>query len=85
MLSPADKQKAIEHIVHNVFVPEHNRALALFLVQYTEQVRKSTELSLAIGIPVSMPPTHLDLRQPIEQLVNNLLSFEILYKDPPLQ
>ena len=81
-MNPVDKVKAIEHLVHNVYMVEHNKLLAIFLANYSESVRKSTILSIQIGIPIAMPPLLFDLRIPTEQLVKNLVAFEVLYKDP---
>jgi len=83
-MHPDDKKKAIEYLVHNVFLVEHNKVLAIFLSRYGEQVAKSQMLSMQVGIPIHYPPLSFDLRKPVEDLVNNLATIEILSKDKPL-
>lgn len=80
-MTPEEKRKAIEYIVHEVYIREHNRLLQEFLVKYGDAVRQSLRFADAIGINVSMPPLTFDLRKPTEELVNNLIvSFEVLHK-----
>lgn len=74
------KRQIVEHLVHDIFMKKHHVALAGFLVQYANNVRNSTALQMQIGLPVQYPPVMLDLREPTEELVNNILNIDILYK-----
>ena len=75
-----EKVKAVEYLIHNVYMVEHNKLLGEFLLKYAENVRQSTVLSMQIGMPVSMKPLTLDLRIPTEELVKSLAMFEVLHK-----
>lgn len=79
-MNQAEKIKAIEYLVHDVFLAEHNKQLAIFLASYTDSVRKSVVLSIEVGMPIQYPPVNFDLRVPTEKLVNNLAAFEVLHK-----
>ena len=82
-MTPEDKVKAIEFLVHDVFIAEHNRRLAHFLAAYGKQVRDSTMLSMQIGIPVQHEPLKFDLREPVDKLISNIIAVEVLFKKKP--
>ena len=74
-----DKRKAIELLVQDVFMPEHNLLLAQFLVDYGNSLKQSTLLSMQLGVQVGLPPVHFDLRVPTTKLINNLVEIEVLF------
>lgn len=80
-LTPEEKRRAVEYLVHEIFIPQHNRRLAVFLVKYTEAVRRSLTLSIQTGMPIQLPPVHFDIRDACENLVDNLVGVEILTKN----
>ena len=79
-MTDPEKVKAIEYLIHDVYMIEHNKRLAIFLAAYGENIRKSTILSMQIGIPIAQAPLMFDLRIPTEQLIQNLANFEVLHR-----
>lgn len=77
-----DRRKAVQYLVHDVFVKAHNRQFALFLVQYTETIRRSILLSAETGIPINLSPTVFDITKPCDDLVAHILTLDVLTRPP---
>ena len=78
-MSEADRQKALEHIIFERYMPAFNVKLARFLHDYSHKQKQAIELSQAIGIPIHLPPSSLDLRDITEQLIVDLHQYEVMY------
>ena len=74
-----EKRSAIELLVRDVYMPEHNLLLADFLVDYGNQLKNSTLLSMQMGVKMAYPPVHFDLTVPTNKLINNLVKLEELF------
>jgi len=71
-----DRKEAIEYLVYKIFAREHHKRLANFLVIYGDQLKKSTELSRSLGLNVAYPPIQLDLHEPFQKLVEDIVQIE---------
>lgn len=77
-MTPEDHRKAIEHIVNERYSPQLSAYLVDFLQKYSDLVQEQIAWSKVFGRPIAQTPVKLDLRDLHTQLINDLVSLEII-------
>lgn len=79
-MTEAERRKAIEYLVYDIYMPQVTHALGTFLSQYRETMRQSFIISQAMGMPVTGQTLQFDLRPLNEQLIGELVKCDFLFK-----
>lgn len=73
-----DRRKAVNFIVNDVYVPALLKHLDTFVKEYASNLNDAHALAKLFNRDVPMKPARLDLRRLHTELVDNIVSYEII-------
>ncbi len=79
-MTDEDRTKAIQFLIHDVFMPEYNRCFKQFIDEYGKRVQDDTKHFMQTGTPINRPPIQLNITEPMAKLTMNIIAIEVLFK-----